>query len=316
MPTPYNYQAVQASGSWAGMNPGGGPSADTPGAETISSAGPAENSYRWATVTQLSPLRIRLDGENIPLPITPESLVNPLHLRVATGVWVQLYGKRVIVLGAHVGGSDPEVPIGGLVPWSGAAAPNANWLIANGAAVSRTTYSALFAVCGTTYGTGDGSTTFNLPSLTNRVPVGSGGTYTRGQTGGAATVALSTAELASHTHSFSGSLSGSASSAGDHSHSLSGSVGSAGSHSHSVGNQGGRSDLLAGGGTTAATSGGGSTGSDGDHGHSLSGTANSTGSHTHGLSGTASGTTGGQGSGTAHENMQPFVAMPYIIRAL
>lgn len=68
------------------------------------------------------------------------------------------------------------------------------WLLCNGAAVSRTTYSALYAAIGGTYGNGDGSTTFNLPNLQGRFPMGStgeSGTYPRGSTGGAATIDLS-----------------------------------------------------------------------------------------------------------------------------
>ena len=76
------------------------------------------------------------------------------------------------------------VPTGAIEMFAGATAP-ANWLLCNGAAVSRTTYSALFAVIGTTYGAGDGSTTFNLPNLSDRFPVGRGTTHaTLGGTGG------------------------------------------------------------------------------------------------------------------------------------
>jgi microcystin-dependent protein len=80
--------------------------------------------------------------------------------------------------------------------------PPANWLIADGAAVSRTVYSSLFAVIGTTYGTGDGSTTFNLPNLSGRVPVGkNGGTFgTLAGTGGAETNTLTANNLPAHTH--------------------------------------------------------------------------------------------------------------------
>lgn len=52
-------------------------------------------------------------------------------------------------------------------PYAGSVAPT-GWLICDGSAISRTTYSALFAVIGTTYGTGDGSTTFNLPNFVNK----------------------------------------------------------------------------------------------------------------------------------------------------
>ncbi len=61
--------------------------------------------------------------------------------------------------------------IGAIVAYAGAIPPT-GWLIADGSAVSRTTFSALFAVIGTTYGVGDGSTTFNLPDLKGRVAVG------------------------------------------------------------------------------------------------------------------------------------------------
>jgi len=61
---------------------------------------------------------------------------------------------------AHMG----NVPSGAIVQWPAVFPPN-GWLECNGAAISRTTYAALFAVLGTTFGAGDGSTTFNLPDL-------------------------------------------------------------------------------------------------------------------------------------------------------
>jgi microcystin-dependent protein len=54
------------------------------------------------------------------------------------------------------------------------ATPPTHFLIADGTAISRTTYSVLFAILGTTYGVGDGSTTFNLPDFKGRTPIGSG----------------------------------------------------------------------------------------------------------------------------------------------
>ena len=89
-----------------------------------------------------------------------------------------------------------NAPVGSIVMYGAAAAP-ADWLLCDGSAVSRTTYSALYAVIGTTYGTGDGSTTFNLPNLRQRFPLGkaaSGTGATLGGTGGAI----------DHTHSVSG----------------------------------------------------------------------------------------------------------------
>lgn len=55
-------------------------------------------------------------------------------------------------------------PVGGVIMMATSTAPT-GWLECNGAAVSRTTYSSLFAIVGTTFGVGDGSTTFNLPDL-------------------------------------------------------------------------------------------------------------------------------------------------------
>ena len=76
------------------------------------------------------------------------------------------------------------------------------YLLCNGQAVSRTTYADLFKVIGTTYGSGDGSTTFNVPNLSGKVVVGkSSSTFTTlGQTGGEINNTLSTANLPAHTH--------------------------------------------------------------------------------------------------------------------
>lgn len=87
-------------------------------------------------------------------------------------------------------------PTGSVISFAGSTAPN-GYLLCQGQAVSRTTYAALFAVIGGTYGVGDGSTTFNLPDLRGRVAVGvdSGGiripSYSLlGQSSGAATHTL------------------------------------------------------------------------------------------------------------------------------
>ena len=69
-------------------------------------------------------------------------------------------GKRLLDASDLLG----MVPSGAVLYFSGRTAP-AGWLKANGAAVSRTAYAALFAAIGTTYGAGDGRTTFNLPDL-------------------------------------------------------------------------------------------------------------------------------------------------------
>ena len=113
--------------------------------------------------------------------------------------------------GANLTGIE-GIPTATIVPWSSASVPS-GFLECNGAAVSRTTYAALFAIVGTTYGAGDGSSTFNVPDLADNVPVGKSNNKALASTGGANTVTstgnvggstanatLSTAQLASHTH--------------------------------------------------------------------------------------------------------------------
>jgi microcystin-dependent protein len=110
-----------------------------------------------------------------------------------------------------------QLPAGMLAPYAGSSAPT-GWLLCYGQAVSRSTYADLFSAIGTTYGAGDGSTTFGLPDLRGRVAAGkdnmggsdagrlSGATSitgtTLGSAGGAATHTLSEAELATHAHTF------------------------------------------------------------------------------------------------------------------
>jgi microcystin-dependent protein len=91
------------------------------------------------------------------------------------------------------------LPVGTLVAYAGSGVP-AGWLACDGSAVSRTTYSKLFAAIGTTYGVGDGSTTFNLPDLRDRAVFGEGSVRSKGDTGGAATHTLTTGEMPTHTH--------------------------------------------------------------------------------------------------------------------
>lgn len=96
-------------------------------------------------------------------------------------------------------GSGGGVPTGTVSMFAGSTAPT-GYLLCQGQAVSRTTYSALFSVIGTAYGAGDGSTTFNLPNLQGKFALGKSSSYALGSAGGASTVTLTTNQIPAHTH--------------------------------------------------------------------------------------------------------------------
>lgn len=178
------------------------------------------------------------------------------------------------------------VPVGSVVPFAGASAP-AGWLACDGSEVPRSQYPALFAAIGTAYGEGDGSTTFSLPNLLGRVPVGAGSPdghvdFDLGHTGGEVEVALAVENLPAHKHSASTS--------------------STGAHNHSLYIKQDASK-----GTTAqrvypSAEGGGEW--------KWSSAVQETGAHTHTI------TVGNTGGGAAHNNLQPYTVLNYIIRAL
>jgi microcystin-dependent protein len=136
------------------------------------------------------------------------------------------------------------LPAGAVQAFAMASAPS-GWLIANGAAVSRTTYAALFSAIGTTYGTGDGSTTFALPDLRGYFVRGSGtnsdgtaaGTFGAKQADDnkAHTHTGTTSTTGAHTHTYTFKTTTGGSSAGGDLNNIGNgtfNTGSAGNHSH------------------------------------------------------------------------------------
>ena len=194
------------------------------------------------------------------------------------------------------------VPSGVVSQFAGSSAPP-GYLICDGSAVSRSTYASLFTAISTTYGVGDGSTTFNLPNLKGRVPVGLDSTQTEfdalGESSGAKTHTLTSAEMPGHTHTTP-----------NHSHTYSATTSSNGSHSHVL-----EDSYLQG-----VPVGGGSTVFAGNRQYSGWGDTRyvqAAGAHTHTLSGTTSNsspTTNSTGGGGAHNNLQPYIVLNYIIK--
>ena len=200
----------------------------------------------------------------------------------------------------------PGLPVGMIVDYAGASAPS-RWLLCYGQAISRTTYADLFAILGTTYGTGDGSTTFNLPDLRGRVVAGQddmGGVSADrltnqtggvdgdvlGAVGGAETHTITLAQMPAHDH---GAVTGSN---GAHSHFVvkdaSGTAAlTASNYLVDFADYGTNQDYTLAGGVTAADV----------------GLTSAAAAHTHSVT--------SQGSGTAHNNVQPTIVLNKIIYA-
>lgn len=184
------------------------------------------------------------------------------------------------------GGSGGGI-VGEIRMWSGSAAPS-GWALCDGAAVSRTTYSALYAVTGDAFGVGDGSTTFNLPDLRGRAPIGAGSgpsltTRALGAKVGGETHQLTTAEMPAHTHA-AGSLSAASGGSASADVTLQRATGSGGSSNNKLNNGDGSAD-------------------------EVFEDAVAIPAHTH----TISGTTGSAGTGNAHTIMGPSQAVNFIV---
>ena len=109
-------------------------------------------------------------------------------------VWLKLLQTLWNRSGAAQGGG--IVPTGTIADYAGKTPPT-GWIVCDGSEVARNVYVALFNAIGTTWGIGDGKTTFNLPNLTGKFRQGGASV---GTTGGAASVTISTAQLPAHNH--------------------------------------------------------------------------------------------------------------------
>ena len=203
-------------------------------------------------------------------------------------------------------------PVGEVTMWTTNTAPT-GWLVCDGSAISRTTYSGLFAVIGTVYGAGDGSTTFNLPNLKGRVVVGRDSADadwdTLGETRGSKTHTLVASEMPSHTHTQTAHNH----SQSPHAHFFWVTSTSAGSHNHtytwddSSTIQRGSGSFSTGSAPTPQTD---NTSTAGAHTHDVLGyTANETAVNIE-----ATATNQNTGGGGAHNNIQPSIVLNFIIR--
>lgn len=196
----------------------------------------------------------------------------------------------------YVSPNQSYLPVGSISIYSGQTSPN-GWLLCDGSVVSRTTYSRLFSVINTVYGSGNGSTTFNLPNLQDRIPVGKMSSTTLGGTGGNNSITLSTNQLPSHTHD------GTTNSDGTHSHTINDP-----GHSHSQNTI--NDDFNSSGSNPpgfAADSAGSRTWN--NINSSTTGISiNQNGSHTHTF------TTGSTGGGESIDIRNKYIVMNYIIR--
>ncbi len=114
-------------------------------------------------------------------------------------------GQALTTNGTGAASWNPVPPPGVITAFAGSTAPT-GYLLCNGATVSRTTYASLFAIIGTTYGSGDGSTTFAVPDLRSKMIVGVGQgsgltNRTLASSGGIETKTLAISEMPSHNHS-------------------------------------------------------------------------------------------------------------------
>lgn len=253
-----------------------------------------------------------LTGETVPT--ANQDMNNKKFTNLAAGA---ASGESV-----HYGQLTALVPAGSMTMYGGTTAPS-GWLMCDGSAVSRTTYSALFAIISTTFGVGDGSTTFNLPDFRQNFPIGkaaSGTGATLGETGGAIdhdhTVSDHTHSVPAHYHSTSGTGTTLATASdGAHTHTVSDPAASSGAFKHFFTSYNGVNGDVAGAGTQGTkydlSSTAIQTTSNGAHTHTMTGDLGNVSS---GVSGDNAMTTGVGGAQTSSTNNPPYLTVNFIIK--
>lgn len=139
---------------------------------------------------------VKIDFVNAQEPAINDTNLNQMQLNIENAINAQVSGDTL--------------PVGSIMPYGSDTVPE-NWLLCDGSAVSRTDYALLFSIIGTTYGDGDGSTTFNVPDLRTRVPLGKGTAtgeggesynFQLGNKGGEYSHKLTINEMPQHSHEY------------------------------------------------------------------------------------------------------------------
>lgn len=206
------------------------------------------------------------------------------------------------------GAPAPVQRIAGLIePFAGTVIP-AGYLLCDGSAVSRSVYATLFEAIGTTFGDGDGETTFNLPDLGGRVPLGVSSTHLLGSTGGSETVTLTEQELPAHVHQVP--QHGHADTIGAKTPAFSHSI-TQPAFKYNSPNKDGQGGSLS--GPTASYNSTNTATATRSTNVAVSAHAAAACTISGSVSNSAAFDSGTEGGSLAHNNMQPFIAMAYII---